>query len=117
MVASTAIFMLSASSCRRLLLSRATSLTGRCRSIHPTRINSDIVGRVREPCRLLQGAEGQITHDTDNHNRDARSKKCAHARLSELSWLSEAGLELLLVVESDQGLLPRLLGRVFQLNA
>jgi hypothetical protein len=32
-----------------------------CRSLHPTWINSDVVGRIREPYRLLQRAEGKMT--------------------------------------------------------
>src|SRR5262249_31028599 len=89
-----------------------------CRSLNPTWINSDVVGRIGEPCRLLQRAEGKMTHHNDGQNGEPGDKKCADARVSELSWrlLSEVGFERSLVVQSDQCLLSRLWGRAFRLN-
>jgi hypothetical protein len=46
-----------------------------CRWPNPTWIDAYAAGCISESCRLLQSAEGEMTHHTNGNNRDARSKK------------------------------------------
>jgi hypothetical protein len=46
-----------------------------CQWHNPTWIDAYAVGCISEPCRLLQCAEGEMTRDSDDNNRDARSNE------------------------------------------
>lgn len=93
-----AIFMLSASSCRRLLLSRATSLTGRCRSMS-MRGSKDAHGRRA----ILPNHNQALSWKTRPHSRGSKpwslstTKRSSNpASLSQLSSDNRACAHFLL---------------------
>jgi hypothetical protein len=58
-----------------------------CRLLNPTWIDAYALDCISESCRLLQSAEGEVTHRANGNNRDAPGKENMNASSSGLASL------------------------------